>query len=27
MKEDWGEIHEKVPPDVLPQPTREPLPP
>jgi hypothetical protein len=27
MKEDWGAIHEKVPPDVLPQPTREPLPP
>jgi len=26
-KEDWGEIHEKVSPDVLPQPTREPLPP
>ena len=26
MKEDWGAIHEKVPPDVLPQPTREPLP-
>lgn len=27
VKEDWGAIHEKVSPDVLPQPTREPLPP
>jgi hypothetical protein len=27
MKEDWGAIHEKLSPDVFPQPTREPLPP
>jgi terminal uridylyltransferase len=26
-KEDWGAIHVKVPPDLLPQPAREPLPP